>query len=243
MVPRENSPAHFRNEAQPFFICEAFLVKDPKETQSTHATQDVIKSYRNSEIFALLSHVLCYSAIARDSNTQQMYSNIINSVNVALWHSTKIFFIIADANDRKKQALSAFTRTNDKKQDFYTKALFYLGNVQSLILPNSFGIAAVCLIIWLFPVDLTNNEVPPVGWVVSSESCSFFSLGAELIRDVLPGMHASVFSIRFCEVIPVRFLSGIPLYSLYRSVMRFYCYFWWECVPLYIFPSGIRDSG
>jgi len=32
-----------------------------------------------------------------------------------------------------------------------------------------------------------DNTVPPVGWVVSSESCPFYSIGAELIREVKPG--------------------------------------------------------
>lgn len=39
----------------------------------------------------------------------------------------------------------------------------------------------------LLLVVVSDNTLPPVGWVVSSETCPFYSIGAEVIREVLPG--------------------------------------------------------
>ena len=39
-----------------------------------------------------------------------------------------------------------------------------------------------------FGLVVGDNTVPPVGWVVSSETCPFYSIGAELIREVKPGI-------------------------------------------------------
>ena len=40
----------------------------------------------------------------------------------------------------------------------------------------------------IFCLVVGDNTVPPVGWVVSSETCPFYSIGAELIREVKPGI-------------------------------------------------------
>lgn len=43
------------------------------------------------------------------------------------------------------------------------------------------------VIIVIYLIAVPDKTLPAVGWVVSSETCPFYSIGAEHIREVLPG--------------------------------------------------------
>jgi len=42
--------------------------------------------------------------------------------------------------------------------------------------------------LYIRDLGVADNTQDAIGWVVSSETCPFYSIGAETIREVLPGV-------------------------------------------------------